>query len=417
MKRAPGPKGTLIWGSLADLNADSLGLFAQAAQEHGDVVRFHFGPVMAHLINRPEFIEQVLSRHVRNYDKATRSADRIAATTGDSLLSANSDAWGRHRRLIQPAFQPKCFQNLAPVIDTLLDPMLANWRATGTIDIVDEMMQLVIAVAIKVLFSSDIDPQQINDPLGVLLADTWRRIEAPLDPSMLSRHLHRRAFKDAVRAIDDIVLDLIQARRTADARPDDVLSRLLSAHEDSGDAQLDDTELRDAAVTLLLAGHETTANALSWAFIHAADGFETAAPADIFAEAIRLHPSIWVIERRVIADDNIGGFHIPRGSSVLISPYTMHRHPDYWPAPDVFDPSRFGAQNDRPRHAYIPVGLGPHRCVGLHLANGIACHVIARVFESFDMRLVPDQNLDHDPGITLRHKSVVMMQVQPKGQA
>lgn len=415
MTRAPGPKGSLIWGSLADFKADSLGFLTKVVREHGDIVRLRFGPVTAHLINRPEFVDHVLSRNGANYDKDTRSANRIAATTGDSLLSANQTAWQRHRRLIQPAFQPRSFENIGPVLDGLLDPMLDRWQRAGTIDIVEEMMQLVIAAAIKVLFSSDIAPDKINKPLETILADTWRRIEASIDAPMLSRRFHRPAFTQAVAEIDAIVLDLIQNRRRTDQRPDDVLSRLIAAH-DAGEAQLSDKELRDAAITLLLAGHETTANATSWAFIRTAGGGAPADPAHIFAEAIRLYPSIWIIERRAIADETIGGFDIPRGSSVLISPYLLHRHPAFWAEPEVFDPARFANGIPRPREGYLPFGLGQHRCVGLHLANIIATQFIARVFARFTLHLLPDQPLETTAQITLRHKTPVLMRVETRAQ-
>ncbi len=412
MTRAPGPKGSLIWGSLSEFKADSLGYLSDAVRDHGDIVRLCFGPVTAHLINHPDYVEHILSRKTASYDKATRSADRIAATTGNSLLSADQVAWERHRHLIQPAFQPSCFEDIGPIIDTLMDPMLERWPQGGSIDIVDEMMQLVIAIAIKVMFSSDIDPQHINTALETVLADTWRRIEAPVDASMISARLHRPAFKKAVGAIDKIVFDLIQTRRKCVQRPNDVLSRLLAAHEANGEIQLSDKELRDATVTLLLAGHETTANALSWAFIHASNGFETADPAHIFAEAIRFYPSIWIIERHVIHDDTINGYHIPRGSSVLISPYLLHRHKDFWREPDRFDPSRFVGDQPRVRDAYLPFGLGPHRCVGLYLVNKIAAHIIERVFAQYRLRLLPDQLIGTSPGITLRHKGPIMMKVE-----
>lgn len=411
MMRAPGPKGRLILGSLADFKIDSLGFLADALRDHGDIVRLRFGPVTAHLINAPTYIEHVLIRNAKNYDKATRSADRIVATTGNSLLSANQDAWQRHRRLIQPAFQPSSFRNIGPIIAEELAPRLDRWQELETIDIVDEMMQLVIKVAIKILFSSDIDPQIINDQLEVILADTWRRIEAPIDPSMLSNRLHRPAFRKAVAQIDSIVFDLIQKRRQSAARPDDVLSRLLAAHETEGESQLSDQELRDACITLLLAGHETTANALSWAFIHACGKYESEDPQNIFAEAIRLYPSIWAVERRAIRDDSIGGYHIPRGSSVLISPYLLHRNPEFWPNPHDFSPHRFEQPQNRPRHAYLPFGLGQHRCVGLYLAKEIAGHVIEGVFARHSLHLLPDQALKTTPGITLRHSSPVLMNV------
>lgn len=413
MKRAPGPKGSsLIWGSLPAFQADTLGFLTQAVRNHGDIVRFRFGPITAHVVNHPDFVEHVLSRNSKNYDKTTRSAGRIAATTGQSLLSSNQKTWQRHRKLIQPAFQPRCFDNIGPAIGAFLTPALDRWQDADTIDIVHEMMQLVIGAAVKILFSTDIDPKDITAPLEVILADTWRRIQAPLDASMLSHHLHKSAFKDAVQQINQIVFDQIRMRRKSNQRPDDVLSRLLAAHETEGDAQLSDQELRDAAVTLLLAGHETTANALAWAFIHG--GQSDADPQHVFAEAIRLYPSIWVIERRAINADDIGGYHIPKGSAVLISPYLLHRNPAFWSNPDTFDPSRFAQPDTRPRHAYLPFGLGQHRCVGLHLARVIAGHVITQVNARYQLQLCDGQSLDTTPGITLQHRSPVMMRVEKR---
>ncbi|MBU2981685.1 cytochrome P450 [Lentibacter algarum] len=416
MKRAPGPKGALIWGSLTEFSADSLGFLAEAAHEHGDIVRMRFGPVTVHLLNHPEYVEHVLTRNASNYDKNTRSAHRIAATTGDSLLSANQVAWKRHRKLVQPGFQPSNFTGIEPALDRLIEPMLERWQLAGEVDIVDEMMQLVIAAVIEVLFSSSIDTEKLNAALEVVLADTWRRIEAPLDASLLSPRLHRPAFKAALKEIDGIVLELILARRSSTQRPDDVLTRLLAAHEGAGETHLSDTELRDATVTLLLSGHETTANALSWAFIRASSGgHEAADPATIFAEAIRLYPSIWVIERRAVEADTIGGYHIPRGSSVLISPYLMHRHPKLWHDPERFDPARFAGDHPRARDGCIPFGLGEHRCVGLYLANTIGAHVLNRVFARFRLKLLPDQGLGLSPGITLRHEGPVRMRLHKEG--
>jgi len=412
MSRAPGPSGGLFLGSLPAFKADPIACLAAAARDHGDIVRLRFGPVTAHLVSAPEHIDHVLSRNARGYDKATRSAARIAAATGDSLLSANATAWARHRRLIQPAFQPGCFDAIGPQIVALLDPALERWRDAGQIDIVDEMMQLVIAAAIRILFSADIPPRRVSDPLEVLLADTWRRIEAPLDPAMLTPRLHRRAFRRAVGQVDAIVLDLIIERRRTAQRPDDVLTRLIAARDGGGDTGLSDKELRDAAVTLLLAGHETTANALAWAVIHAAGEHHDADPQHLFSEALRLYPSIWVIERRAVHRDTIGGYTIPRGSSVLISPYLLHRDPRFWPDPDRFDPSRF-AGDGPPRRAYLPFGLGPHRCVGLNLARAMAGHILSRLRASVTLTPLPGQSPVPRPGLTLRPSGPAFMAVSP----
>lgn len=208
-----------------------------------------------------------------------------------------------------------------------------------------------------------------------------------------------------------MVLDVISGRRASREKPNDVLSQLLRAHDASGAERLSDLELRDATLTLLLSGHETTANALSWAFIHAAAGHTQSLPSELFCESLRLSPSIWLIERRAKAVDWIGGFRISAGSSVLISPYVLHRHPAFWPEPERFMPSRFSGEQPRHRDGYMPYGLGPHRCVGLYLANKMAAHILSRVHARLSLSLVPSQFPGTSAGITLRHAGPVYMRV------
>lgn len=216
-KRAPGPKGSLIWGSLAEFQKDPLGLLGSAAREHGDIFRLRFGPIVAHLINQPEYIEHVLLRNADKYDKNTRSVGMIKATTGDSLLSSNEDAWARHRRLIQPVFHPQYMQSIGTIIDdetkAVMDRWLTHAKENKPVEIVSEMMRLVIAISAKVLFAANIDAGRLEVALEVVLADTWRRLESLLDPSMISPILHRRAFKSAVGEIDDIIYKIIADRR------------------------------------------------------------------------------------------------------------------------------------------------------------------------------------------------------------
>lgn len=415
--QAPGPRGLPITGSLLRFKFGALPLLEQAAKDYGDVVRLRFGPIKAHLLNHPDHIEHVLSRHADHYDKNTRSVARIKATCGDSLLSANTTAWARHRALIQPLFRPSLFTDINTVVASEIAPLMDRWtqaaKSNTPIDIAADMMHLVIGISARLIFSSSVDATKIEDALETILEDTWRRLEAPFDLSLASAKLHRPSFQKALTTVNTIVTDLIQDRRRSTDQPDDMLTRLLAAHEATDDTQLSDQELRDAAVTLLLAGHETTANALAWAFYEMAQLTDrdpkTTNPTHIFAEAIRLYPSIWIVERRVVVDDVIAGYRIPRGTSVLISPYLIHRHPAYWPAPNTFDPDRHATETDRPRHAYIPFGLGQNRCIGLHMAQAIADEVLGQLYAQF--RLHPVQNaIGIDPKITLRPDGPLLLQ-------
>ena len=439
--RAPGPRGNFLLGCLTQFRREAIEMLTQAARHHGDVVRFRLGPMVVHLVNRPEHVEDVLLHRAANYNKQTRSVAKIRATCGNSLLSSDGEMWLRHRRLIQPVFRQQHLEQFVPVIAETTNSMLKKWdasaRSGAEIDIVSEMMHLTLKIAARILFGADIhcEAEIVERSLAVILQDTWRRLEAMFDMSVLSPALHRPIFRRALRDIDAIVYRIIDSRRQAGSPSNNLLSRLLDAHDSESEMRFSDQELRDAVVTLLLAGHETTANALASTFyllsqspdieeqvcreaigcapttMRSSDLVDTSR---VFAEAIRLYPSVWIIERRAVADDEIGGYHIPIGSTVVISPYVLHRHPEFWTDPDRFDPERFLPEQSaaRPNHAYIPFGIGPHQCIGQHMASLVARQILGIVYRQFRPRLVPGQTIKLQPGITLRHAKGLRMTLE-----
>jgi cytochrome P450 len=440
--RAPGPRGTLLLGNFAAFRRDPIGFLSQATSQHGDIVRLRFGPITAHLVNHPDYVRHVLEERYQNYDKRTRSVSKIRATCGASLLTEEGPLWLRHRRLIQPALLRQAVQRYVPSVTAATTSMLGDWRAAAhagrPLNIVSEMLRLTMTIAVRVLFGSDVsnDTPAIEGALTEILADTWRRMESAFDPAALSKAFHRRSFKRAVRRIDNVVYRIIDARRRASSQPEDLLAALVAARDAEADDHLTDRELRDATITMLLAGHETTAHALAWAMslIYRSPSVEErlAEEADrvlqyglreedgrdgldytarTFAEAIRLYPSIWIMERRVVAADQMGGYAIPAGSMLLISPYVLHRHPRYWPDAEDFDPDRFTPARaaERPRHAYIPFGAGPHQCIGRFLAPLVARYVIAMVVRSFRLAPVSATGPAPVPGITLRQSGGLWM--------
>ncbi len=439
-KSVPGPQGSLLWGSLKEFQADSIQFLSDSVRQYGDFVRFRFGPVIVYLLNRPEYVEHVLVRHSRRYDKHTRSVSKLRATCGDSLLSSDGEPWLKHRRLIQPVFQPQRVAEFVPTIDASTDEMLESWVAYGKngqdVDIVSEMMGLTMTIAARAFFASDIRDRtkMIEQALEEILKDTWRRLETPFDLAAISPLFHRPRFRRAVHDIDQIVYRIIGQRRHSGADTNDLLSRLLHAHEANDDTRFTDKELRDAVVTLLLAGHETTANALVSAFYMLSQSPQTqdrlVAEANqqtvdceagefpearmAFLEALRMLPSIWIVERRAVTGDHIDGYPIPKGSTVILSPYLLHRHTEFWQSPDQYDPDRFTPEQiaSRARYAYIPFGLGSHRCIGEHMAMLVATRILSRVHRDFRLRLVPGENIRPIPGITLRHEGPLRMTLQ-----
>jgi enediyne biosynthesis protein E7 len=431
-RRAAGPRGTLIFGNLREFRRDPIGLIRSATAEFGDVVRLRFGPLVAHIVNHPAGVRQVLEERARNYDKRTRSAAKIRATCGDSLLSAEGSDWLRHRRLIQPALARQAVEHYAPTIAQATSETALRWsaaaRAAQPVDLVAEMTRLTLSIAGKVLFGSTLAEGAlvIERALPVVLQDTWRRIEAVFDPAALWAGFHRREFRRALAEIDRVVYSIIEGRRAAAAREPDLLAALLAARDETGGNGLSDLEVRDAALTMLLAGHETTANALAWTFALVASSPEveqrlvdqpegpsegTDYAAQTFAEAIRLYPSIWIMERRAVARDTISGYEIPAGSTVLISPLVLQRHPGFWREPDRFDPERFSVAEtaSRPQHAYIPFGAGPHQCIGRFMAGLVARTILATLIRRFHLQPVEPALRDPVPGITLRHAGPLWM--------
>lgn len=414
MKQAPGPKGNIFTGSLLPFSADSLGFLKSQLETYGDVVKFRFAHIPAIFINDPNIVQEVLMRRASEFDKNTRSVAKIRSTCGDSLLSANEAAWARHRKLVQPVFMKSYLESASKEIKRSTTERLESWAVKSEFNIVTEMMHLLIDVSANILFGTSVDAETIEAALDVLLADTWRRIQAPIDFSDVSPKFHRKPFKEAVAKLDEIIFSIIAERRAKPGTHNDVLSRLLKAHESEGEGRLSDKELRDAAVTLLLAGHETTANALSWTLIKTAQsGFETKDPAHLYSEAIRLYPSIWIIERRAKSDMTLEGYRIKKGTSIMMAPYFLHRRTQDWTDPEVFNPDRFltTTQSDRPPCAYMPFGYGRNSCVGRNMAERVAIDVLSTVYKRARLELLPGQVLTPDPSLTLRVKSPVMMRV------
>ena len=418
----PGPSGSLLWGSFKKFQMAPLSFLTDSAEEYGDLVQFRFAHMKAYLVNNPSLIEEVLLVKADHFDKATRSAGKIRATCGDSLLSAKHDTWERHRKLIQPVFQPKFIASMDGMIEEATHSLLHRWEDIAgqkkTIELVSEMTALVIEISAKALFAADISPEKLETALAVLLDDTWRRVQSPIDLADISAFFHRQDFKQALSEVDETVFDIIAKRHVDGIDHDDVLSRLLAMHDEDSETGLNDKELRDAVITLLLAGHETTSSALSWAFYLLAmqpekipeDGnFE-----NVFRETLRLYPSIWIVERRVKEPTQIGDYTLAKGSSVLISPYVLHRNSGFWENPEQFNPDRFlqSEVEKRPRNSYLPFGLGRHRCVGLHMASRISTNVLSLVHQRF--RLIPmlDKAPVPDPGITLRHEQKINCQIE-----
>ncbi len=438
---APGPRGELLVGNLREFRRDVVGLMLRSAREYGDVVRFHLGPFGVHLLNHPDHVEQVRQSGARNYDKATRSSAKIRAISGDSLLTSNGELWMRQRRLMQPSFHRQRFAGMAAEMIGLTDAMLERWQthlANGeALDIAAEMMRLTYSIVGKTLLGADVGggASAIERAMETLLTHTYRSWGSLVDvPAFLPTPSNLR-FRRALKAVDQIVYRIIAEHRANGGMTNsNLLSILLQVRDKQTGEGLSDSELRNETITFLLAGHETTANALAWTFyllsqnpdverqlrVELSTVLSGRSPTVedlprltfttmVIQEAMRLYPPIWAIERRAIADDVIEGFHIPADSSVVISPYVLHRNEKFWPDAERFDPTRFII---RPR-AYIPFGSGPRFCIGNEFAMMEARLIVPMVMQACHLELAAGYAVELQPSITLRPKNGLRMKVCP----
>ena len=433
MKRlAPSPRGSFFTGHLDRLRNDVLGLLMDATRDHGDVVRFRVGPLVMHLVNHPDHVSHVMIRNRRNYDKASRSSDCLALICGESLLTANGDVWKQRRRTIQPMFHRAAIAGFIDAIAECTQLMLDAWavkaRAGEPVDVASEMMKLTFRVVGRCLFGADLekDSKAVEHAMHVMVLHTYHRWRSILNaPSSWPTPANLR-FRGALADVDEIIAGLVARHRTQPPDRPTLLTMLMDSRDAESGAALGDDAIRNEAITFLLAGHETTANALGWA-LYLLEGHPRWAEAirgefqgccgdgmpgiedlpklgqalHVFEESCRLYPPIWAMERHVIADDEVGGFHIPKGSGVIISPYTLHRHPAFWEKPEEFLPERF---EKRDHEAYYPFGAGPRFCIGSEFALAEARVILPMILRRFDLTAVPGQSGEAEPAITLRLK-------------
>ncbi len=425
LQMPPSPRG-----SVRQLLRDPLNFYLNLANEYGDVVCYRSAPETAFLVNHPDHVGHILVENHRNYTKGTYTNEMFKKAIADSLLVSEGDAWLRQRRLMQPAFHRQRLERLAPLFVREAAAVAERWREparTGQpIDVAEEMAALTLSITTQALF-------------GVSLGERVRAVGATVNMGfdLLEKPRHPR-FQNALAVMNEVVDGIITERRQAENGKDDVLSRLLNAGEEIGEEGLSDRELRDQVITLLLAGYDTTANALTWTWFALAQQPEASArlrqeldqvlgdrQADVedlpdlvythmvFNESMRLFPPAWILGRKALGEDSLGDFRVPAGTIIAISPYVLHRHPQFWDEPDAFDPERFSEQRSAGRHryAFIPFGAGQRQCIGNNMALIEAQLIIAILAQSYDMSLLPGQSIQPDPLFVLRPNGKVLMKV------
>jgi cytochrome P450 len=399
-----------------------------------------------YFVNDAEYVKRILLDNLANYPKSVTYRNNLRPFLGDGLLISEGDFWKRQRRLAQPAFHLRRLKVLAAAMAEAAARMCTRWENGKVLDVMAEMNAVTMEIVATTLFGADVsgDIAEVADAMAVLQEETGRvRPAAFFDlPDFLVRPRGKR-FRDAVATLDRIVNRIIAERRSSGETRDDLLSMLLEARDEDTGEGMTDKQLRDELVTLFLAGHETTAIALTWTFHllgqnprveellqkevdevlgdKAAPSFEDLERLPyarmVADEAMRLYPPAYVFSRRAAGDDQLGPFHMPAGAHIVISPYALHRRPDYWPEPDGFWPERFapGARTDRPKLAYLPFGGGPRICIGNSFAMMEHAIVLAAAVRRWRLESIPGREVRTEPRITLRPRGGLPMRLMWRG--
>jgi cytochrome P450 len=405
-----------------------LGFLPACARDYGDICRYHIGPVTAYLLNNPEYIEYVLVGNSRNFVKG-RLLQGTRPLLGDGLLTSEGDTWLTDRRLVQPAFHRERVNTYAGIMLETVERVLSTWRDGEVRDLLTEMKNLARQIVARSLFNAQVEDQ--SEPIAAALQAVWEQFTTRLGSGQLipeylptPRNLSVRA---AIRRLDAAVDSIIRQRRLSSERPDDLLSMLLAARDLNG-SPMPDRWLRDQVMTLFVAGHETTALALTWTWVLLAENpqVETRLLAEIqdvcgerlpaagdlsrlrytemvLKEALRLYPPVWTIARVAAGDCEIGGYYVPAGTSVTISQWVTHRDPRFFDDPEAFRPERWASEEATglPGFAYFPFGGGPRGCIGYSFAMMEALLLIATILPRFHFSLVPGHPVVPWPSITL----------------
>lgn len=472
VKDLPALSGGGRLGHIDEFKTDRLHFFMRLARECGDMgtFRIYFRPIV--FVNTPNLVHEVLVEKARAFEKAMAIRVALHPLAGEGLFTSEGELWKRQRKLMSPLFHQRQILDYARAMTECAHRGVDTWRDGERVDVAREMVRMTMSVVGKTLFDADTfdEADELGEALTValewsnaraatpilvaqltamgLLRESRERLPAALRPAIDALLARMRAplllpiagdrrLRRAVTTLDARIQRMIDDRRRVGLQREDLLTRLLRARDEEG-ARMSDKQVRDEAITLFVAGHETTATGLAWSFYELArhpeiyakvrregDALGGRAPGwddlpnlayslKVFKEALRLYPPVYVFSRQAIEDVEIGGCRLPRGTVVFVSPYTLHRREELYPDPERFDPERFepAAEEARPRLSWLPFGGGPRICIGNHFALLEGQTLLATIARRATFELEPGHTVRPQPHSTLRPEGGMPMIVR-----
>jgi cytochrome P450 len=439
----PGPKGLPILGAALDIREDPLNSLRRMAREYGDIVCFHVMMRERILLNHPDLIYQVLVIQHSKFHKSELTRRITVRMLGQGLLISEGDFWRRQRRLVQPAFHRGRVNDYASSMRELAEAHIRDWRDGDERNIAEEMMELTLGIAVRTLFGATLSGEAagVGRAMTFLMRYSLRRQRAPLRiPENWPTPKNRRANRE-LAYMDSVVYRIISERQSSgNGNHNDLLSLLMGAMDEDG-SQMTRQQLHDEAMTLFIAGHETTSQMLSWTWYAlsqnpaadarlcqelrgALDGQEFT-PADlarlpylqaVMNEVLRMYPSAYIMAREVVETCQLGGYEFAPGTTILFSQWVTHRDPRFFEDPDEFRPERWldGLADRLPPGAYFPFGAGPRRCIGEGFALLEAATVIAAIARRFSFTLNPAIPVVPEPLVTLRSRNGIHLKLHAR---
>lgn len=439
-KTPPKRNGWPLVGVLPAIQKNPLKFLVDTVEKYGDFVSFRMGPHPYYLLIDPDGVAHVLEKNSRNYRKSQRTKkNRILL--GDGLVTSDGDFWLRQRRLTQPAFHMQSISRHAALMVEATERMLQDWHhipQNQPIDVAAEMMKLTLRIIVQSMFHADLgnDVERIHRAVSIgqklINGKMFGLIDWPLS---LPFPLHL-SFRRAMKELDQVIYRIINERRRSGSETEDLLSMLLHARDEETGEVMNDQHIHDEVLTIIVAGHETTANALSWTWYLLSEHPEIRHRLEeelknvlsersprfedmpqlsytrmVIEESMRLYGPVWIFSREAIEKDEILGYPIPAHSIIIFSPYVNHRHPAFWKDPDVFNPDRFLPEQsaNRHRYAYFPFGGGPRQCIGNRFAMMEAQLILATVAQKYRLQLVSGHRVEPLPAVTLRQRYGLVM--------
>ena len=438
----PGPPWHQVWRQGPKI--DRAKFMLKLHRTYGDIVRVQgFFPVYS--VNNPDTIRHILTKAWPSYTKNTIDYRVLSRVFGSGLVTNDGENWAKQRRLIQPVFTNSNINQFDKIINAVTAKLTEEWINYGpnkTIWLDRDMSRITFQIVCRTLFGGDFDHHA--DEIASLLKGNSRHpqsFESLLTLCPWIPTTSNKVFIDNMRKLDSIVFDIIKAHRDGKGTDNDIVHRLLTIRDPDSGAAMTDQQIRDEILTLMLAGHETSATALNWTFYLLSQNSEIkkrleseldnvlkGSPAmsfhlpklpylkQVIQESMRIYPPVWGLARKSTVDSHFNGFRIPRNSYISVIIYAVHRHPEFWPNPERFDPDRFSPNNNGNRHsyAYLPFSAGPRACIGANMSMLEIQLILAQLLQRFDVIPIPDHPITAHAGVTLKPAHGIAVNVKNK---